>query len=56
MNNEPRTVDVETVANLIDSLIRDAEVIGVAPGVLQELRRYLDHACDRVEHLRRGWQ
>jgi hypothetical protein len=56
MPSDAKPTDAEAVASILDALIRDAERIGVAPGVLRELRTYLDHACDRAEHARRGWQ
>jgi DNA repair protein RadC len=56
MATSEKLTDAEAVAILLDALIRDAERVGVAPGVLRELHTYLDHACDRAEHARRGWR
>jgi hypothetical protein len=56
MPTETAPADAEAVAVILDALIRDAERVGVPPGVLRELHTYLDHACDRAERARRGWQ
>jgi len=56
MKSETRPADAEIVADILDRVIRDAERAGVAAGVLRELHKHLDLACDTAARSRAGWQ